>query len=216
MSTAAGEIVEAEARDREAEARKQATEADVGEPAVRTVRYPSIDFPVPPAMELAVPGSWRPIGAAVLNEMRTRPDVAVAGPDVVDGVRPNLMAKVSRVPVTGGTTTPAPAELLEALFAQQRTEDGAVGFEYRLHTAETDTQPYGISRYTERLGEVEVLRLTCAVIVSTGPVVHLVIVQAACSPTDPIGLEAIEAAFASLRISSPMPPANNGEGETNG
>ncbi len=171
--------------------------------AVRTVRYPSIDFPVPPAIELVIPESWRPIGAAVLNEMRTRPDIAVAGPDAVDGVRPNLMAKVSRVPVDGNVATFTPTDLLEALFAQQRAEEGAEEFDHRIHDAESDAQPYGVSRYIEHLGEVDVQRLTCAVIMATGPIVHLVIVQAAVGLTDHVGRSAIEAAFASLRVAAP-------------
>lgn len=181
----------------------RAEDQGTDDPSVRILRYPSIDFPVLPAIELAVPESWRPIGAAVINEMRIRPDVAVAGPEVVDGIRPNLMAKVSRLPVDGDIATVDPRHILEALFARQRTGEEAEAFEYRIHDAESDAQPYGMSRHTERLGDVDVQRLTCAVIVATGPVVHLVIVQAALSPTDLIGRSAIEAAFASLRISAP-------------
>lgn len=190
-----------------------AVEHETVAPTVRTVRYPSVDFPVPPAVELVVPESWRPIGAAVLNEMRTRPDIAVAGPDAVDGVRPNLMAKVSRVPVDGNDAAFAPTDLLEALFAQQRTEEGAEEFDHRIHDAESDAQPYGVSRYTEHLGEVDVQRLTCAVIVATGPIVHLVIVQAAVSSTDHAGRSAIESAFASLRVAAPKVGATGWEVE---
>lgn len=171
--------------------------------AQRTVGHPSPDFPMPPSIEFVVPESWRPIGASVIDEMRTRPDIAVAGPDVVDGVRPNLMAKVSRMPAGAVATTSNATDLLSALFSRQRSEDGATDFDHRIHDGESDARPYGVSRYTQNLGEVDVLRLTCVVIVATGPVRHLVIVQGALSPTDAVGQSAIEAAFASLRVSTP-------------
>lgn len=197
----------------EKSASNTAVDGETVSSTVRTVRYPSLDFPVPPAIEMVVPKSWRPIGATVLNEMRTRPDVAVAGPDVVGGVRPNLMAKVSRVPVDGDPEVVVPTAVLEALFARQRNEEGIEAFEYRIHDVESDVRPYGVSRYTEHHGGVDVQRLTCAVIVATGPVVHLVIVQAASSVTDHEGRSAIEGAFASLQVAAPVLGAGGREVE---
>lgn len=194
-----------------AETAPETVEHDTKDEAVRTVRYPSMDFPVRPAIEFTIPESWRPIGPSVVDEMRSRPDVAVAGPDVVGGVRPNLMAKVSRVPVDGVTAPTGPSDLLRTLFSRQRGDETPVDFECRIHDEESDARPYGVSRYIEHLGDVDVLRLTCAVIVTTGPVVHLVIVQGALGPTDGIGRAAIEAAFASLRVTAPSPTATGPE-----
>ena len=189
-----------------------------GPSAVRTVRHPSADFPMTPPVEMGIPESWRPIGAVVVNEMRTRPDIAVAGPDVVDGVRPNIMVKISQAPPGSAAAALTPAELLDELFARQRAEESAAGYEQRIHAADTDPQPYGVSRYRERVGEVEVQRLTCAVIVSAGPATHLVVVQASLSPADDDGLSAIEAAFASLRVAAPTTSPgpveqNDGDGD---
>ncbi len=172
----------------------------------RTVRHPSVDFPPAPVVELVIPETWRPIGVAVLNEMRTQPDIAVAGPDVVDGVRPNLMVKTSRVPGTEGGHPPEARTLLARLFDRQADERGVLDFEFRIH--DDGPQPYGVSRHRELPSGVEVLRLTCAIVVSSDPIRYLVITQASASPADELGLAAIEAAFGSLRIAAPVPPTD--------
>lgn len=161
----------------------------------RSIGFPSIDFPAAPRVTMLLPEPWRPVSPLVLNEMFPRPDIAVAGPTLTAGVRPNLMVKVSRAAVDVD-----PAGVLTELFRRQGADAGAVEFRSRLHL-DAD-QPYGVSRYRERIDQppAEVLRLTLVVMAWSGTAPHLVLVQAALAADSPTDLADVEAIFGSLRV----------------
>ncbi len=91
---------------------ERSTNNDIAE-----VTFPSALFPGPPTIGLRVPATWKAISPSDYVQPMRKVDMAVCGPEPIDGVTPSIVASVLRtLPLSSAET------FLTELFEQESKE----------------------------------------------------------------------------------------------
>ena len=167
--------------------------------AVRTVCYPSAQFPGPPVVRIDAPESWRPIAPEGYLQFGAKVDIAIAGPDGSAPVRPNLIVSISRT-----TPTDKPAELL-AEVATAGVGEQQIKRQSLIESSQDSATDGGrhlchVATIEDQDGEHRVTRLRCSVYVHGDLMAHVVSIIGSTGADDQAGLDALTAMFDTLRI----------------
>lgn len=179
-----------------------------------TARFPSAQFPGPPGVSIDVPGTWSPLAPTAYLRLDGPVDLAVVGPDEVDGVRPSLIVAVSR-------TLPSadPRALLEAVAATYGSVGPGAGSGGPVPVgsfapAGGDAAAAGHLSHAvghdERDGDRLVRRHRLTVYVQGAAMAHVVSVVGSASVTDSVGREQVVGMLRSVRIVAPWAPDPGG------
>ena len=162
----------------------------------RSIGFPSAQFPGPPAIGLDVPERWLPVTSETYLRFGPKVDLAVVGPDVVDGVRPSLVVSTTR-------TEPSddPRRLLAGLITAGGDEDRL----RRGSFADRGDHVCHAVGYEDVDDGRPVRRLQCLVYSHNPHVAHVVTVIGSAAAGDEVAMEELSAMLGTVRISQTSP-----------
>ena len=167
-----------------------------GRSGMRSIVFPSPQFPGPPAVGLDVPERWLPVTPETYLRFGPKVDLAVVGPAVVDGLRPSLVVS---------TTRTEPSNDPQRLLADLVMAAGDEGRLRRGSFANRGDHVCHVVGYEDIDDGRPVRRLQCLIYSHNPLVAHVITVIGSVAAGDEAGMEELSAMLGTVRISQTSP-----------